>query len=44
MDFVGALKDIEKCLELDPSYVRAYARKGNCHFSMKEYHKAMDAF
>jgi stress-induced-phosphoprotein 1 len=44
MEFVSALKDAEKCLDLDPKFVKAYARKGTCHHMMKEYHKAMKAF
>ena len=39
-----ALKDAEKCIELDPKFVKAYLRKGNCHHLMKEYHKAMKAY
>ena len=39
-----ALKDAEKCLEINPNFVKAYARKGTCHHMMKEYHKAMKAF
>lgn len=39
-----ALKDADKCLELDPKFVKAYLRKGNCHHLMKEYHKAMKAY
>lgn len=34
----------DKCLKLDPNFVKAWARKGACHFGMKEYHKAMDAY
>jgi stress-induced-phosphoprotein 1 len=44
MEPTTALKDAEKCLELDPKFVKAYARKGTCHHLMKEYHKAMKAF
>lgn len=44
MEFSTALKDADKCLELDPTFVRAYARKGTCHHMMKEYHKAMKAY
>ena len=44
MDITAALKDAEKCIVLDPKFVKAYARKGNCHHLMKEYHKAMKAF
>jgi stress-induced-phosphoprotein 1 len=39
-----ALKDAEKCLALDPSFVKGWARKGNCHHLIKEYHKALDSF
>ena len=44
MEFSFALKDVEKCLEIDPKYVKAYFRKGNCHHGMKEYHKALAAY
>jgi len=44
MDFTSALKDADKCVELDPTFVKAYSRKGNCHHLMKEYHKALKAF
>lgn len=39
-----ALKDAEKCLELNPSFVKGFVRKGNAHFGLKEYHKALEAF
>jgi len=38
------MKDADKCLEMDPNFVKAYIRKGTCHHLMKEYHKAMHAF
>jgi stress-induced-phosphoprotein 1 len=44
MDFAGALTAIDKCLELDQTFIKAYGRKGNIHFSLKEYHKAISAF
>jgi len=44
MDIVTALKDADKCVDLDPNFIKAYARKGTCHHLMKEYHKAMKAF
>jgi len=31
-------------LELKPDFVKAWTKKGNCHFALKEYHKAIDAF
>merc|ERR1712139_239624 len=39
-----ALKDLDECLKLDPTFVRAYARKGAAHALMKEYHKALKAY
>ncbi|KAL0489184.1 Hsp70-Hsp90 organizing protein [Acrasis kona] len=39
-----ALKDAEKCLEIDPKYVKAYARKAQCHTMRKEYHKSIDCY
>jgi len=38
------MKDADKALELDPKFVKAWARKGTCHQMMKEYHKALEAF
>jgi stress-induced-phosphoprotein 1 len=29
---------------LDPNFVKGYARKGNCHHLLKEYHKALETF
>ena len=44
MDINAGLKDADKCIELDPNFLKAYSRKGNCHHLMKEYHKAMKAY
>ena len=44
MEFTYALKDAEKCLQLDPVFVKAYFRKGTIHSLMKEHHKALAAF
>jgi len=44
MDFSGAQRQIEVALELDPKYVKAWARKGDIEMYMKEYHKAMKSF
>lgn len=38
-----ALKDCDKALELDPTFVKVWARKATCHQMMKEYHKAIKA-
>jgi stress-induced-phosphoprotein 1 len=40
----SAMNDALKCLELDPTFVKGWARKGTCHQMMKEYHKAIEAF
>ena len=38
------LKDADKAVELDPTFVKGWLRKGTCHQMMKEYHKALEAF
>jgi hypothetical protein len=44
MDFQGAKRAVDKALELDKKYVKAWARKGDIEFLQKEYHKAMDSY
>jgi len=44
MDFNGAKKHIEKAIELDPKYVKAWARKGDIEVLMKENHKALESY
>jgi stress-induced-phosphoprotein 1 len=44
MDFPNALRASERALELDPTFHKALAKKGNAHFGMKEYHKALECF
>lgn len=43
-EFPMAMKDCDRCLEINPSFVKAYIRKGNIHFFMKEYHKCLTVF
>lgn len=43
-DFNGAKNQVEKSLELDDKYVKAWAKKGDIEFFMKEYHKALDSY
>lgn len=38
------LKDAEKCIELDPSFVKGYTRKGAIQFFMKEHDKALETY
>jgi len=44
MDFSGAQRQIGIALELDPKYVKAWARKGDIEMYMKEYHKALESY
>lgn len=43
-DFPAAKVACEKALELDPTYVKAWAKKGDIEFFMKEYHKALETY
>lgn len=43
-EFPMAMKDCDKCLEIDPNFVKAYIRKGKIHFFMKEYHKCLTIY
>merc|ERR1712188_94051 len=43
-DVMGAKTQVEKALEIDKTYVKAWAKKGDVEFLMKEYHKAMDSY
>lgn len=42
--FNDAKREVEKSLELDKNYVKAWAKKGDIEFFMKEYHKSMDSY
>lgn len=42
--FNDAKREVERSLELDRSYVKAWAKKGDIEFFMKEYHKALDSY
>lgn len=33
-----------QALQLDAKYVKAWAKKGDIEFFMKEYHKALDSY
>ena len=43
-DFNGAKRQIDVALELDPKYVKAWVRKGDIEFLMKDNHKAMESY
>ncbi|KAJ2394610.1 Hsp90 cochaperone, partial [Coemansia sp. RSA 2603] len=38
-----AIKDCETCIKLDPTFIKAYIRKANALFLMREYAEALDA-
>lgn len=38
------VKAADKCLELEPTFVRGYSRKGTLQFFMKEYDKALETY
>lgn len=42
--FNDAKREVEKSLELDKTYVKAWAKKGDIEFFMKEYHKSLDSY
>jgi len=42
--FNDAKREVEKSLELDRNYVKAWAKKGDIEFFTKEYHKAVDSY
>jgi len=39
-----ALKDCDKCIEMSPSFVKAYLKKGNIYFVTKQYQKAIEVY
>lgn len=42
--FNDAKREVEKSLDIDPKYVKAWAKKGDIEVFMKEYHKAMESY
>jgi len=44
MEFNLALKDCDKCIELDPTFLKGHIRKGHVCIALKNPQKAMDAF
>lgn len=44
MDVNGAKREIEVALDLDPKYVKAWARKADIEVLMKENHKALESY
>ena len=44
MDFNRAQKDCEECLKLNPTFVRAWIRKGAVLEAMKQHDNAIEAY
>merc|ERR1712087_903676 len=44
MEWQLALKDADKCVEMEPTFIKGWSRKAGIHFFLKEYHKALDAY
>lgn len=44
MEWQRGKENFEMCLKKDPHFVKAYGKKGDCHYVMKEYHKALETF
>jgi stress-induced-phosphoprotein 1 len=44
MDFPAAKAACEKAIAIDPKYVKAWAKKGDIEFFMKEYHRALESY
>lgn len=42
LSFPDAVKDCDKAIELDPTFIRAYIRKANSQLLMKEYSQVME--
>jgi len=44
MEWGRALEDADKAIELDPTFVKAYLRKGKVQHFLKQYHKALQTY
>uniref|UniRef100_A0A7S0J1D4 STI1 domain-containing protein n=1 Tax=Calcidiscus leptoporus TaxID=127549 RepID=A0A7S0J1D4_9EUKA len=44
MEWQLALKDADKCVEMEPGFVKGWSRKASIHVYLKEFHKALDAY
>ena len=42
MTFPGAVSDCDEAIKRDPKFIRAYLRKAQAYFAMKEYNKCLD--
>jgi len=44
MEFSLAMKDCDKCIELDANFIKGHLRKGHICIALKNYQKAIEAF
>jgi len=44
MEWQLALNDCDKCIQMAPTFIKAWTRKGGLHYHLKEFHKALDAY
>jgi len=44
LELPSAMKDIDKAIELDPIFIKAYAKKAAIHKGLKELHKAVEVY
>jgi stress-induced-phosphoprotein 1 len=44
MTWGAAIEDCDHCIKLEPTFVKAYTRKGRIQHAMKDYHKALSTF
>ena len=44
MAMPDALKDLEKAIAIDKTYIKAYIRKGQVHIAMKDFNKAIEVY
>lgn len=44
MEFGRAVSDFDKCITIDPNFIKAYGKKGDAHMAMKEFHKALETY
>ena len=42
MTFPGAVADCDEAIKHDPNFIKAYLRKAQAYFAMKEYSKCLD--
>jgi len=44
LSYNEAIKDCEKCIELDKEFMRAYLRKATCHLLLKQFPLALETY